>query len=408
MNFNALRLIPRLSGQLPSASPSRPKPDDVGLLEAMGREEEDRRRLKEQYGVLQTKIEEAAKQYEKYPQMVLPQRKEASWSDVLFTGAGDLLADLFSRAPRSQRVQRTPSIERLRMVRDARYQDDLKASDVAYNNESQRLLASQRAAEARLKGAEAGVGAARDDLGLSREDTRFGKTFGLETARFKRGIDESDRDYDFRRREADRNAQQFQRSLGWEKERFYTTDYDLASRDVEKAVKNGMPREQAEARFYGKWMLSETQNKMADLDLKTAQEMFKVLPQKIADTLGEYEYNKRMRPLNLAAMRRNLQGGQQTSAVDSQIARLSTVMDGILMSRTNLAAKGGKDTDPEVYSKFYIQKVKDMVGLMRAKNAEKPGTFTDEAIAAYVSSSLDKAGTPSYLKESIVPFVLGG
>lgn len=301
-----------------------------------------------------------------------PQRGKVSGQELMWTGLADFAREVFSNAPRSQRQQIPSGAQTLQGLKDQDYQQALRQSEINYQNEQNALLARQRAADIGLRGAEVGLDQANRTLDRTDEGRRFDLTHGLSERQFEFSREQWNADVNYRNMVFNENKRQFQEQLNWDKEKFNTTEWSVAQREFEQMVDSGLDVETAKARAFGKYIIQDQQIKLGDMSVKEKEQMMKLLPAQIADQLAEYEYNKKIRPLNLDLLRKQVQnygrGGatDPLKTIDGRLAQLDTAINAAMLAKAGASSRVmGKDdkVDLSTYDKYieYLRQEKRQV-----------------------------------------------
>ena len=310
----------------------------------------------------------------------IPQDVRPSKDQMLFMALADLGERLTSRVPEAQRGNKVTPLDKFREMSKEETDRRLRNSQLKSQDERARLAAVHDAELLKLKGVETELGLARDDVRAAQAQQNTLSDQAFRDRQFSRGVKESDRDYEFRVNESNRAQGNIEAALNWDKEKFNTSDWDLASRDYAKMVKGGMDPAKAEARAFGKFLLLEQNIELGDMQLKEKAELMKLLPAQIADQIAEYEYNKIVRPLNIAQIRANIaatrSGGMGGTPVDplvghrKRMGEVQKVIDDLSKTKSGFDAQGQAS-----YNKTITDYKNELMRLQSEANELVPNSY---------------------------------
>ena len=251
-------------------------PEGVNLAKRRGEEEGEKELLRN----FRTEQESLAQDYANSLKALGQARQEPiplrqpTQTEAGLTMLADLLRNITSTVPESQRQQQPSGLQMLRGLREderTRLQDaermraenqrnallaDAQAQELRYNAGAAKLTAAQRATE---------FAGGRTDIASGRlqEQTQFLTTEGRLNAEAKLRAVQWDKEFGLR-----------ERAQNWAE----MPEFTKAGREYDAAVKGGMPEKEAYITLYATFILNRIAVEKADAGLKRELELYRLLP----------------------------------------------------------------------------------------------------------------------------------
>ena len=116
------------------------------------------------------------------PQMNVPEREKPNFQQGLALTLADALRNIVDTSPRKFRQERQPGVQTFQGLKDQDFERKLQEENLRYQNEAQRIAASQRQAEVGLEGLKAGYEGAGRATDTARQGYQFERTQGFTEA----------------------------------------------------------------------------------------------------------------------------------------------------------------------------------------------------------------------------------
>ena len=333
--------------------------------------DEAKKRARQTLQDYQTAIEQAQSMFSQSAQMQTPERQQVGKGEGLMLAIGDALRNVISTAPRKYRQEQAPGIQVAQGLKDQEYARQLQDAQIGYQNEQNKLLAGQRAAEVGLRKFELGYEGAERDVVRETDEARFNKTEGRLSA--AQAFDEFIRTENLT---LDKDRAQTLKDQ-WQKDfdRLNETEAAKLLREQAGYEAQGLPPDEARKMAFADKMISVRSAELKGLELKRTKELYDALPvsAEVKHTLwqreAEIEQHKEQM-LNLRKQREVMgRGGSasnpfvgdflkdigsEMSVADDNIAYFTKLLED---RRAVIAGGGASNKTTEATSDYWLERL---------------------------------------------------
>ena len=251
---------------------------------------------------LVTGYQKAQSTFGQAAQINVPERQKPSLQEGIALTIADALRGIVDTSPRKFRQERAPSVQTFQGLKDQEYERQLQTENIRYQNEAQRIAASQRSAEVGLEGLKAKTEGAQNAARTAGEEYRFGRAQGHAEAQaaitneFARQGIQLDKD------RIRIQGEQWQKDF----DRLNRTEAENLQREQAGYEAQGMSPADARKMAYADKMLSVNSAELKGLELKRTKELYDALPvsAEVKHTLWQREAEIESHDENMKTLRK--------------------------------------------------------------------------------------------------------
>ena len=236
------------------------------------------------------------------PQMNVPEREKPNFQQGLVLTLADALMNIVDTSPRKFRQERQPGVQTFQGLKDQDFERKLQEENLRYQNEAQRIAASQRQAEVGLEGLKAGYEGAGRATDTARQGYQFERTQGFTEAQaiIENGFRQAGLNLD------ERQFNEQVRQFNAQETRLGRSAAEQMAANVPALIKAGFTPEQANKMAFADFMTAATTNDIKDLELKRTKELYDALPvsAEVKHTLWQREAEIESHDENMKTLRK--------------------------------------------------------------------------------------------------------